>query len=70
MTRGKTVSVQMDQWINLKFLVKCLGKTATEGHAIFKEVYGHEWLSRTHAFKWFKMFRELREMTENDARRG
>ncbi|KAJ8958484.1 hypothetical protein NQ318_002277 [Aromia moschata] len=40
------LSVQMDQRVNLKFLVK-LEKTFTEDYAMFKEVYGNECLSRT-----------------------
>ncbi|KAJ8954772.1 hypothetical protein NQ318_014881 [Aromia moschata] len=38
--------VQMEQRVNLKFLVK-LGKTFTEAYAMLKEVYGNECLSRT-----------------------
>ncbi|KAJ8956633.1 hypothetical protein NQ318_013987, partial [Aromia moschata] len=41
------LSVQMEQQVNLKFLVK-LGKTFTEAYAMLKEVYGNSCLSRTH----------------------
>ncbi|KAJ8943044.1 hypothetical protein NQ318_022588 [Aromia moschata] len=51
------LSVQMEQWVNLKFLVK-LGKTFTEAYAMLKEVYGNECLSRTQVFEWFKRFKE------------
>ncbi|XP_025266745.1 protein GVQW3-like [Camponotus floridanus] len=59
----------MEQRVNLKFLVK-LGKTATEAHAMLKEVYGSECLSRTQVFEWCKRFKEGREMTEDDPRSG
>ncbi|KAJ8939024.1 hypothetical protein NQ318_011313 [Aromia moschata] len=54
--------VQMDQRVNLKFLVN-LGKTFTEAYAMLK-VYGNEFLSRTHVFEWFKQFKEGHETTE------
>ncbi|KAJ8951792.1 hypothetical protein NQ318_019765 [Aromia moschata] len=63
------LSVQMEQRINLKFLVK-LGKTFTEAYAMLKEVYGDERLSRTHIFEWFKRFKEGRETTEDYPRLG
>ncbi|KAJ8942173.1 hypothetical protein NQ318_002846 [Aromia moschata] len=53
------LSVQMEQWVNLKFLVK-LGKTFTEAYAMLKEVYGNEYLSRTQVFELFKRFKEKR----------
>ncbi|KAJ8948156.1 hypothetical protein NQ318_009244 [Aromia moschata] len=56
------LSVQMEQRVNIKFLVK-LGKT-------FTEVYGNECLSRTQVFEWFKRFKEGRETTEDDPRPG
>ncbi|KAJ8951204.1 hypothetical protein NQ318_010231 [Aromia moschata] len=40
------LSVQMEQWVNLKFHVK-LGKTFKEAYAMLKEVYGNAFLSRT-----------------------
>ncbi|KAJ8940841.1 hypothetical protein NQ318_005287 [Aromia moschata] len=61
--------VQMEQRVNLKFLVK-LGKTFTEAYAMLKEVYGNECLSRTQVFEWFKRFKEGRETTEDDPRPG
>ncbi|KAJ8955180.1 hypothetical protein NQ318_009075 [Aromia moschata] len=51
--------VQMEQRMNLKFLVK-LGKTFTEAYAMLKEVYGNACLSCTHVFEWFKRFKEGR----------
>ncbi|KAJ8958890.1 hypothetical protein NQ318_019658 [Aromia moschata] len=63
------LSVQMEQMVNLKFLVK-LRKTFTEAYAMLKELYGNECLSRTQIFEWFKRFKEGREMTEDDPRPG
>ncbi|MBZ5797537.1 hypothetical protein K8353_46760 [Burkholderia contaminans] len=59
----------MEQWVNLKFLVK-LGKSFTEGYAMLKEVQGKECLSHTQVFEWFKRFKEGRETTEDDPRPG
>jgi len=58
-------NVQMEQRVNLKFLVK-LGKTATEAHAMLKEVYGSECLSRTQVLELFKRFKEGHETIDND----
>ncbi|KAJ8936704.1 hypothetical protein NQ318_002446, partial [Aromia moschata] len=63
------LSGQMEQRVNLKFLVK-LGKTFTEAYAMLKEVYGNERLSRTQIFQWFKRFKEGHERTEDDPRPG
>ncbi|KAJ8959646.1 hypothetical protein NQ318_021833 [Aromia moschata] len=59
------LSVQMEQRVHLKFLVK-LGKTFTETYSMLKEVYGNECLSRTQVFEWFKRFKVGRETTEDD----
>ncbi|KAJ8960180.1 hypothetical protein NQ318_003903, partial [Aromia moschata] len=58
-------SVQMEQRVNLKCLVK-LGKT----YEMLKEVYGNECLSCTQVIEWFKRFKEGRETTEDDPRPG
>ncbi|KAJ8938595.1 hypothetical protein NQ318_020857 [Aromia moschata] len=39
---------------------------AEEAHAMLKEVYGSECLSRTQVVEWFKRFKEGRETTEDD----
>lgn len=44
-----------------------LGKTTKEAYTL-KEVYGDECLSNTQVFERFKMFKERREKTEDDAR--
>ncbi|KAJ8954151.1 hypothetical protein NQ318_005745 [Aromia moschata] len=56
------LSVQMEQRVNLKFLVK-LGKNYTEAYAMLKEVYGNECLSRTQVFV-FKRFKEGRKKNQ------
>ncbi|KAJ8941077.1 hypothetical protein NQ318_003258 [Aromia moschata] len=63
------LSVQMEQRVNLKFLVKP-GKTFTEAYAMLKEVHGNECLSRTQVFEWFKPFKVRRETTEDNPRPG
>ncbi|KAJ8943439.1 hypothetical protein NQ318_015719 [Aromia moschata] len=63
------LSVQMEQRVNLKFLFK-LEKTFTEAYAMLKEVYGHECLSHTQVFEWFKLSKEGRETTEINPRRS
>lgn len=60
----------MEQWVNLKFHVKFLGKTVTKAYAMLKEVYGHGCLSRTQVFERLNTFKEGREMTEDIARLG
>ncbi|KAJ8940573.1 hypothetical protein NQ318_012972 [Aromia moschata] len=61
------LSVQMEQRVNLKFLVK-LGKTFTKAYAMLKELYENECLSRTQVFERFKRFKEGGETTEDDPR--
>ncbi|KAJ8949360.1 hypothetical protein NQ318_012024 [Aromia moschata] len=63
------LSVQMEQRVNFKFLVK-VGKTFTEAYTILKEVYGNECLSRTQVFEWFKRFKVGHETTEEYPRPG
>ncbi|KAJ8958126.1 hypothetical protein NQ318_006059 [Aromia moschata] len=63
------LSVQVEQRVNLKFLVK-LRLTFTEVYAMLKEIYGNECLSHTQVFEWFKLFKEGRETTEDDSRPG
>ncbi|KAJ8946216.1 hypothetical protein NQ318_013027 [Aromia moschata] len=63
------LSVQMEQRVNLKFLVK-RAKSFTEACAMLKEVYGNECLSHTQVFEWFKRFKEGRETTKDDPRPG
>ncbi|KAJ8961765.1 hypothetical protein NQ318_021366 [Aromia moschata] len=64
------LNVQMEQRVNLKFLVK-LGKTFTEAYAMLKEVYGNECLSRTRKFlNGLNGFKEGRETTKDHSRPG
>ena len=57
---GITLSVNMQQHVNVKFCVK-LGKSATETYDLWKKIYGDECLSRTQVFEWFKRIKEGRE---------
>lgn len=57
----------MEQRVNLKFIMK-VGKTATEAHAMLREVYKNQFVSPT--FEWFKRFKQGREATEDDPRSG
>ena len=58
-----------EQRANLKFLAK-LGKTTSKSFATLQQVDGEETMSRTHAFKWHKRFKEEREAVEDDPRSG
>ena len=66
---GITLSVNVDQRVNVKFCVK-LGKSAKETYDLLKEVYGDECLSRTQVFEWFKRFKEGMEEIGDDQRPG
>ncbi|KAJ8961117.1 hypothetical protein NQ318_008794 [Aromia moschata] len=59
------LSVQMEQRVNLKFLLK-LENIFIEAYAMLKEVYVNEFLPRTQVFEWFKRFKDGRETTEDD----
>ena len=62
---GITLSVNVEQRVNVKFCVK-LGKSTTETYHLLKKVYGDECLSRTQVFEWFKRFKEGREEIGDD----
>ncbi len=57
----------MDQCV--KFLIK-LKITLTEWYELLKEAYCENSPSCVHVFKWYKLFSEGRERTENDQRPG
>jgi hypothetical protein len=59
----------MQQRAANKFCVK-LKKTATETSEMLKSAYGEEFLSRTSAFEWHKMFKGGRESLQDDERKG
>ena len=63
------LSVDAEQRINVKLCVK-LGKSATETYHLLKKVYGDECLPHTQVFKWFKRFKEGRELIGDDQRPG
>ena len=47
-----------------------LNKSATETFASLTEAYGDATLSRIMVFKWYKAFKEGREIFEDDPRSG
>ncbi|KFM57786.1 hypothetical protein X975_14595, partial [Stegodyphus mimosarum] len=55
--------------MNIKFCFK-LGKSATETHAMLKEVYGEQALSRSRTFKWYGCLQDGRESVEDDTHTG
>src|SRR5215469_17357851 len=63
------IDQQLDQRINIKFLVK-LGKNGPEIHQMLQQVYGEYVLKERTVFKSVQCFREGREDTKDDARSG
>jgi len=63
------IDQQLEQWINIKFLVK-LGKNGPEIHQMLQKVYGEYALKERTVFKWVQRFREGREDPKDDARSG
>ena len=59
----------MDQWINLKFLVK-LGKCPTECLELLKEVFGEHLRSQTQVYEWNKRLKSICEEVEDDHKSG
>ena len=59
----------IEQRYAIKFCVK-LNKSAIETFASLTEAYGDAPLSRTMVFKWHKVFKEGREIVEDDPRSG
>jgi len=63
------IDQQLEQWINIKFLVK-LGKNGPEIHQMLQQVYGEDALKERTFFKWVQRFWEGREDPKDDARSG
>lgn len=59
----------LEQRYAIKFCVK-LGKTATETLGMIKDAYGNAALNRSTVFEWHKLFREGRELVEDNQRAG
>lgn len=59
----------VEQRYAVKFCFK-LGKSASETLALIKQAYGDDALSRTRVFEWHKMFKEGRELVEDEHRVG
>ena len=62
------INQQLEQRINIKFLVK-LGKKGPEIHQMLQQVYGEYGLKERTVFKWVG-FWEGREDPKDDARSG
>ena len=63
------IDQQLEQWINIKFLVK-LGKNGPEIHQMLQQVYGEYALKERTVLKWVQRFREGHEDPKDDARSG
>ena len=63
------IDQQLEQWINIKFLVK-LGKNGPKIHQMLQQVYGEDGLKERTVFKWVQHFREGHEDPKDDARSG
>lgn len=59
----------LEQRYAIKFCVK-LGKTATETLEMIKDAFKDAAMSRSTVFEWHKLFREGRELVEDDQRAG
>jgi [histone H3]-lysine36 N-dimethyltransferase SETMAR len=59
----------LEQRHAIKFCVK-LKKTATQTYEMIKEAYGDAAASRSTVFEWHKLFREGRDLVEDDHRVG
>lgn len=59
----------VEQRYAVKFCFK-LGKSASETFELIKQAYGDDALSRTRVFEWYKMFKEGREVVEDEHRAG
>jgi hypothetical protein len=57
----------VEQRANIKFYLK-LGKTAGEAYEMIKSVYGSDCLSHSNIFRWYAVFRDGREGTEDAPR--
>ena len=67
--RRASMERTVEQRYAVNFCFK-LGKSASETFQLIKQAYGDDALSRTRVFEWHKMFKEGRELVENDHRVG
>jgi len=63
------IDQQLEQRINIKFLVK-MGKNGLEIHQMLQQVYGEYALNERTVLEWVQRFREGREDPKDDARSG
>jgi len=59
----------LEQRYAVKFCWR-LGKTATETKQMLDQAYKEDAMSRSSVFEWHKLFREGRELVEDDHRAG
>jgi hypothetical protein len=53
------IDQQLEQWINVKFVVK-LGKSGPEICQMLQHSYGEDALKRSTVFKWVQLMRRLK----------
>ena len=58
-----------EQRVAIKFCFKA-GLSATETLVLMQKVYGNEALNRSKVFRWYSLFRDRRELVEDDERGG
>ena len=59
--------MEVEQRADIKFCLK-LGKTAREAYEMMKSVYSIDCLSHSNIFRWYAVFRDGREDTEDAPR--
>ena len=67
--KNSVMDLSMDQRLAIKFCFKA-GKSATESLQMVNTAYGDQPLSRSNVFRWYGLFRDGREDTEDDTRSG
>jgi len=58
-----------EERVAIKFCFKA-GLSATETLVLVEEAYGNETLNRSNVFKWYSLFRDGRELVEDNERGG
>jgi transposase len=63
------IDQQLEQWINIKFLVK-IGKSGPEICQMLQQDYGEDALKRSTVFKWVQRYREGQKDPTDNKRSG
>ena len=58
-----------EERVAIKFCFKA-GLSATETLVLVEEAYGNETLNRSNVFKWYSLFRDGRELVEDNEKGG